>query len=85
MEQFKTQHQKHYANDAEEVERYGFFKKLKARVTKHDDQSKNIIMKERFWIKCAVSEIVLQPLEPDTDTSKLHVKRIIAVQEETRL
>jgi len=31
---------KHYANDADELGRYGFFKKSKARVTKHDDQSK---------------------------------------------
>merc|ERR1711991_157609 len=33
-EQFKTQYQKHYANDAEELERYGLFKKSKARVAK---------------------------------------------------
>ena len=48
-------------------------------------KGRNTIMKERIWINCAVSEIVLQPLEPDTDTSKLHVKRIIAVQEEPSL
>ena len=29
-----TQHQKHHANDAEELERYGLFKKSKARITK---------------------------------------------------
>ena len=40
LEQFKTQYQIHYANDADELERYGFFKKSKARVTKHGDQSK---------------------------------------------
>jgi len=33
-EQFKTQYQKYYANDAEELERYGLFKKSKARVAK---------------------------------------------------
>ena len=33
-EQFKTQYQKSYANDAEELERYGLFKKSKARVAK---------------------------------------------------
>ena len=40
VEQFKTRHQKHYANDEDELESYGFFKKSKTRVTKHDDQSK---------------------------------------------
>ena len=40
LEQFKTQYLKHYANDADGLERYGFFKKSKARVAKHDDQSK---------------------------------------------
>ena len=35
-----SKHQKHYANDEDELERYGFFKKSKTRVTKHDDQSK---------------------------------------------
>ena len=40
VEQFKTKYQKHHANDADELERYGFFKKSKARVTKHDDQSR---------------------------------------------
>ena len=33
-EQFKTQYQKYYANDAQELERYGLFKKSKARVAK---------------------------------------------------
>ena len=40
LEPLKTQYQKRYANDADELERYGFCKKSKARVTKHDDQSK---------------------------------------------
>ena len=40
VEQFKTRHQKHYANDEDELERYGFFKKSKVHVAKHDDQSK---------------------------------------------
>ena len=40
----KTQYQKHYANDADELERYGFFKKSKARVTQHNDQSKVIFL-----------------------------------------
>ena len=35
-----TQYHKHFANDTDELERYGLFKKLKARVSKHDDQSK---------------------------------------------
>ena len=47
MEQFKRQHQKHYAGDADEMERYGFFKKSKARLAKHDDQS-NKNVKERI-------------------------------------
>ena len=34
LEQFKTQYLKHYANDADELERYGFFKKSKANVVK---------------------------------------------------
>ena len=40
VEQVKTQYQKHYANDEDELERHGFFKKSTTRVTKHDDQSK---------------------------------------------
>ena len=40
LQQFKTQYQKHHANVADELERYGFFNKSKARVTKHDDQNK---------------------------------------------
>ena len=49
-------------------------------------KAKNIIiMKERMWIHFLSSEITLQPLEPDTDTSKLHVKCVIAVQEEPSL
>ena len=96
LEQFKRQHQKHYENDADELKRYGFFKKSKASVVKLNElnpeqvfgitamsnsmmiKGKNTIMKERIWINCADSEIVLQPLEPDTDTSKLHVKRFTA-------
>ena len=41
VEQFKTRHQKHYANDADKLVRCGFFNKSKARVAKHDDQSKD--------------------------------------------
>ena len=40
----------------DELARYGFFKKLKPRVTKHDDQSKNIILKERIWINRVINE-----------------------------
>ena len=40
VEQFKTRYQKYCANDEDELERYGFFKKSKTRFTKHDDQSK---------------------------------------------
>ena len=43
----QTQYQKHYANDADELERYGFYKKSKARVTKHDHQSKEHHHEER--------------------------------------
>ena len=57
-----------YANDADELERYGFFKKSKARVAKHDDQSKHENVKERIWINPVTSEMTLQPLEQDTDT-----------------
>ena len=34
MEQFISQYQKHYANDAEEFKRYDLFKKSKANVAK---------------------------------------------------
>ena len=68
VEQFKTRHQKHYANDEDELERYGFFKKSKARVAKHDDQSKHENVKERIWINPVTGEITLQSLERDTDT-----------------
>ena len=34
MEQFKTQYQKHYANDAEELNHYDLFKESKPRVAK---------------------------------------------------
>ena len=40
VENLVRRHQKHYANDEDELERYGFFKKSKAHVAKHDDQSK---------------------------------------------
>ena len=103
LEQFKTQHQKHYTNDAEELKRYDLYKKSKANVVKlnalnHEPvfgitsmsnsmmiKGKNIIMKERIWINPVTSEVTLQPLEPDTDTSKLHDERIIAVREEPNL
>ena len=35
-----TQYQKHYANDADELERYGPFKKSKARVGLRDDMKR---------------------------------------------
>ena len=47
----------------EELERYGFFKKSKARVTKHDDQSKSIIMKERIWINRVINETTFETCE----------------------
>ena len=50
LDQFRTQYQKHYENDAEELNPYDLFKKSKARVTKHDDQSKEINRKERTRI-----------------------------------
>ena len=40
MPTLNTQYHKHDANDADELERDGLFKKLKARVATHDDQSK---------------------------------------------
>ena len=101
LEQFKTQYQKHYTNDAEELN--DLFKKSKANVVKlnalnHEPdfgttsmsngmmiKGKNTIMKERIAINCAVSEIVFQPLHSDTDTSKLDDERIIAVREEPNL
>ena len=48
-------------------------------------KGKNIIMKERTWINPVTSEITLHLLEPDTDTSKLHDERVIAVREEPNL
>ena len=48
VEQFKTRYQKHYANDEDELNRYGFFKKSKTRVTKHDDQSRTSSWKSEF-------------------------------------
>ena len=41
VEQFRTRHQIHYASGEDELERCGFIKKSKARVAKHDDQSKH--------------------------------------------
>ena len=50
VEQFKTRYQKHHANDEDELERYGFFKKSKRVSRSMMIKAKNIIMKERIWI-----------------------------------
>ena len=42
------------------------------------------IMTERIWINCAASEIVFQPMYPDT-SDPLHDESVIAVREETNL
>ena len=70
LEQFKRQHQKHYENDADELECYGFFKKSKARVTKYDDQSKQIIC----YLKEDQSEF-LEECRRKNLASKCNVKR----------
>jgi len=55
LEQFKTQHQKHNANNADELERHGFLGNRK-----HVSQSMmikaKIIMKERVWINRMINE-----------------------------
>ena len=73
VEQFKTRYQKHYANDEDELERCDFFKKWKTRVTKHDDQSKNIFMKERIWItvKLTLGGLILACCAGPLDTSQM--------------
>ena len=40
LEQFKTQYQKDYANDEDELERCGLFKKSKASVVQRDDMKR---------------------------------------------
>ena len=42
------------------------------------------IMTERIWINCAASEIVFQPVYPDT-SDPLHDESVIAVREEPNL
>ena len=44
----------------------------------------NTIMTERIWINCAASEIVFQPLYPDT-SDPLHDESVIGVREELDL
>ena len=68
VEQFKTRHQLHDASGEDELERCDFIKKSKARVAKHDDQSKHGDVKERIWINPVTGEITLQPLERYTVT-----------------
>ena len=74
LEQFKTHYQKHYANDADELERFVSRSMM--------IKAKNIIMKERIWINRVISKIMKKPLESDTD-AQFHDERIIAVREET--
>ena len=59
VEQFKTRHQIHYASGEDELERCDFIKKSKARVAKHDDQSKHEDVKERIWINPVIGEMTL--------------------------
>jgi hypothetical protein len=47
-------------------------------------KANNKIMKERIWINRVASEIVFQPLHPDTG-APLHEERVIAVREEPNL
>ena len=44
----------------------------------------NTIMTERIWINCAASEIVFEPMYPDT-SDPLHDESVIAVREELNL
>ena len=68
VEQFKTRHQIHYASGEDELGRCDFIKKSKARVAKHDDQSKHEDVKGRMWVNPVTGEITLQPLERVTDS-----------------
>ena len=87
LEQFKTQYQKHYANYADELERYGLFKKSKARVAKHDDQNKEH-HQETLESKLK-QELELKAKDHDSKHDKtvarlfaqLHDERIITVRE----
>ena len=92
VEQFRTRCQKNYANDEDELERYGFFKKSKTRVTKHDDQSKehhheraNLHHWEvnAWWfdpcLLCWTSGRVSAGFH-ETGGPGSHMKRVIAVQ-----
>ena len=67
------------------LEHYGFFKKSKARVAKHDDQSKHENVKERIWINPVTSEITLQPLERDTDTPSCTMSVSLQFEKVTQL
>ena len=60
----KTQYQKHHAHDAEEVERYGFFKKLKARVTRVKRSGEWLNMKSRNVVPGDFVKLTLGGLIP---------------------
>ena len=79
LEQFTTQYQKHYANDADELESYGFFKKSKARVTKHDDQSKQHHHEGANLDQPCDQQNYETALGTD---ARLHKERIIGVREQ---
>ena len=52
LEQFKRQHPKHYKNDADELKRYGFFKKSKASVVKLNELNPEPVL----WNHCHVQQ-----------------------------
>ena len=84
-------YQKHYANDADELERYGLFKKSKARVAQRDDMKRlrsedDDKHKEHIDHDSKHDKTVASVLaQLDGVDSKLYDERIIAVQEEPNL
>ena len=86
-----TQYQKHYANDADELERRGLFKKSKATVVQRDDMKRlrsedDEKHKEHIGHDSKHDTTVASLLvQLDGVDSKLHDERIIAVREEPKM
>ena len=70
-----TQYQKHYGNDAEELERYGLFKKSTARAAKQDALNPEPVF--------GITSMSDRHTQKSQET--LHNERIITVREEPSL